>query len=301
MVLKTDNLSLRIPKDGKSLFENLSFELNEGEIGFVSGPTGSGKSTLGLTLCGYLPLWVGSWDISGTISLNGELLEQGSGTAGTGIILENPYTQISGLKRTIYHELAFPLECSGVGTEVMPEIIQRYAELLDIAHLLDRNVRTLSGGELQRVHIAGTLMTQPGFLFLDRPLTEIDLDFRPVLMDILCSSIKDTSAVALIAEDPWLLNDTNFDKEIILGQRAAETQIDLPDPAETPHYVSPAGQNTVLSVESLAFSYDSGKPVLENCSFSLGNGDITLITGPNGSGKNNFGTAHCRYFKTCTG
>ncbi|MBN1293630.1 MAG: ABC transporter ATP-binding protein [Candidatus Latescibacteria bacterium] len=285
MVLKTENLGLRIPKDGNTIFEKLSFELNEGETGFVSGPAGSGKSTLGLALCGFLPLWAGSWDITGTIFLNGKLLEQGSNPAGTGMILENPYTQISGLKRTIFHELAFPLECSGVSPEEMPSIILKYAELLEISHLLDRSIRTLSGGELQRVHIAGTLMTQPRFLFFDRPLTEIDFEFRPVLMDIVCSSIKQTGAAALIAEDPWLLQKDSFDKEIVLGKKGDVEQTEWHQPVHTVNVASHIPQKAVLSVESLAFYYEADKPVLDNCSFSLGNGDITLVTGPNGSGK----------------
>ena len=124
MVLKAENLSLRIPKNNPYIFEGISLELDAGEIGHVYGSSGSGKTILGLTLCGYLPLWAGSWDLEGKIELFGETIRQGSKSSGADMILENPYTQLSGLKRTVFHELAFPLECRGVPAEEMPAVNQ---------------------------------------------------------------------------------------------------------------------------------------------------------------------------------
>ena len=60
MVLRAEKLRLRLPEDGPVIFDDVSFELNEGEIAHLSGPPRSGKTMLGLTMCGYLPLWAGS-------------------------------------------------------------------------------------------------------------------------------------------------------------------------------------------------------------------------------------------------
>ena len=73
MVLKTENLSLSLSGGAKKLFRDISLELYEGELGIVSGRAGSGKTMLGLTFCGFLPLWVGNWELEGKIELLGKL------------------------------------------------------------------------------------------------------------------------------------------------------------------------------------------------------------------------------------
>lgn len=285
MVLKAQNLCLRLPEKGPVIFDDISLELNEGETGYVYGPSGSGKTTLGLTLCGYIPLWAGSWKLDGTIELRGKSLVQGSPTSGTDMILDNPYTQLSGLKRTVFQELAFPLECRGVRPKEMSPLIEEYAELLGITLLLSRNIRTLSGGELQRVLIAGSLITKPEFLFLDRPLTEIDMDFRPVLLEILLSRIKESGSAALISEDPWLVDKNSFDHNIFLGKEEDSDPKFIPVKVYQKRKTGSSANSPLLSVESLSFSYETGKQVVSNCSLSLDKGDIALLTGPNGSGK----------------
>ena len=274
MVLKSQNLCLRLPEKGPVIFEDISFELNEGETGYVYGPSGSGKTTLGLALCGYIPLWAGSWKLDGTIELHGKSLVQGSPASGTDMILENPYTQLSGLKRTVFQELAFPLECRGVKPMEMPPLIGEYAELLGITRLLGRNIRTLSGGELQRVLIAGSLITKPEFLFLDRPLTEIDMDFRPVLLEILRSRIKETGSAALISEDPWLVDKNSFDSDFFLGKEEDTDPKFIPAKVYHKRKDFSSAHSPLLSVESLSFSYETGKQVVSGCSLSLDSGDI---------------------------
>ena len=285
MVLKVEKLCLRVSGDGSPVFDGVSFDLNEGELGYVSGPQGAGKTLLGLTLCGYLHLWVGSWNLDGSIELLGKQIEQDDRFAETGVILENPFTQLSGMKRTVLHELAFPLESRGVEPGKMPPVIEQYADLFGIQHLLGRNVRTLSGGELQRVLFAASLMTVPRFIFLDRPFTEIDAGFRPELLRIIREHLRETGSTALIAEDPWLLPDCRFDREISLGQHGVE-QAPPPYPeGSVRSRKKPSSGETILDVKNLSFGYEDNTPVLDSLSFSLDGGDIALVAGPNGSGK----------------
>ncbi|MCE5252131.1 ATP-binding cassette domain-containing protein [bacterium] len=285
-MLKTDNLTLHLPENGPAVFDGVSFELNKGEIGFISGPPGSGKTALGLTLCGYLPLWAGSWRLDGGIELFGQPVGQGAPAPETGLILENPYSQLSGLKRNVVHELAFPLECRGVDPADMPSIIDRYAVKLGVGHLLERNIRTLSGGELQRVLVAGALMTSPRFLFLDRPLTEIDTGFRPLLMEIIRAHTHENGGIALIAEDPWLFPAGQYDTEISLGAPVDSlSHENVRHKHVSRHETSSTEGAAALTVEGLSFAYRDGRPVLRDLSFSLGKGAVALVSGPNGSGK----------------
>ena len=119
MVLNADSISLALYGGDKPVFSDISLELGEGEIALAAGESGSGKTVLGLTLCGFLPIWAGSWKLHGRIEFLGESLTQGDTPREIGIILENPYTQLSGIKRNVRQELAFPLECRGFNPEDM--------------------------------------------------------------------------------------------------------------------------------------------------------------------------------------
>ena len=284
MVLRAENLCLRLPENGPVIFDDISFEIHGGDIACLTGPPRSGKTMLGLALCGYLPLWAGSWTLEGTIELLSGPVVQGTGYSGAGVILENPYTQLSGLKRTVYHEIAFPLECRGAGPETLSPRIERFANLFGVSHLLDRNIRTLSGGELQRVLFAGAFITAPHFLYLDRPFTEIDEEFRPELMRIIRSQAEESDSAVLISEDSWLLPE-QFDCEIHLGAENGDEETDSIAVPVSREKSCPVSPETILEVENLSFFYDEGNPILNNLSFSVGSGDIAIISGPNGSGK----------------
>ena len=285
MVLRAENLCLRLPENGPVIFDDISFEIHGGDIACLTGPPRSGKTMLGLALCGYLPLWAGSWTLEGTIELLSGPVVQGTGYSGAGVILENPYTQLSGLKRTVYHEIAFPLECRGAGPETLSPRIERFANLFGVSHLLDRNIRTLSGGELQRVLFAGAFITAPHFLYLDRPFTEIDEEFRPELMRIIRSLTEESDSAVLISEDSWLLPGQQFDCEIHLGTENDDVETDLTALPVNTQKCYPVSLEPILEVENLSFLYDEENPVLSNLSFSIGSGDIAILSGPNGAGK----------------
>lgn len=284
MVLNAEHLTLQLPENGRTIFEDVSIGLEEHELGFISGGAGTGKTVLGLALCGYLPLWVGSWALTGGIAMDGRPIEQGMYTKEAGVILENPYIQLSGMKKTVFQELAFPLESRGVKPLTMPERILKYAMLLEVPHLLNRPIRALSGGELQRVLIAATLIIKPRFIFMDRPFTEIDMEFRPRLMNIITSHLHDNGGGALLTEDTWLLPDCRFDREISLGDQNENSTEQHTTEINDDTSRHDSGE-TVLELDSVTFGYPNGTPVLDEFSFTAGRGDIFMVTGRNGSGK----------------
>ncbi|MDP2984530.1 MAG: ATP-binding cassette domain-containing protein [Candidatus Latescibacter sp.] len=283
MVLSVENLGLSLGKKRGSIFRDVSFSLGEGETALLAGKAGSGKTVLGLALCGYLPLWAGNFKLSGRIECLGGQVEQGVNRPEAGILLENPYTQLSGLKGSVLQELAFPLECLGVPRAEMPAVIEQYSALLDIGRILNHPVRALSGGELQRVLVACTLLSHPRFLFLDRPLTEIDAGFRPILLNLFRSHADSVQGAVLLAEDPWLMPGETFKQTVHLGremERHSELRLyqESGEPRKKP-------SDGLLRVEDVSFAYPRGDRVLDKLSFSVGEGDIVFVAGPNGSGK----------------
>jgi energy-coupling factor transport system ATP-binding protein len=286
MVLNASHLGLSLGAEKRTIFREVSCVLGESETGLLLGRSGSGKTAFGMAICGLLPLWAGRFELWGATELFGRAVEQGGCDRDTGIILENPYTQLSGLKNTVRGELAFPLECRGVGRTEMRRIVEETAESLGIHSLLERRVRTLSGGELQRALIACALVTRPRFLFLDRPLTEIDNAFRREVLRLVRTHAREVRGGALMAEDPWLVPEESFEAIVRIGPEEETDEYTPPSLARSDSRTerkAPSGD--LLRVENVRFAYPGGNEILREVSFSIGRGDIAFISGPNGAGK----------------
>jgi energy-coupling factor transport system ATP-binding protein len=280
MVLNTGQLSLSISQ--QPVFSGLSFSLDSGETALVSGPSGSGKTALGLTVCGFARYLSPQAVATGRLELFGTPVVQGEYRRETGIILEDPHAQTSGLKRTVAGELAFPLECRGVVPVTIRERVGHMLSLMEMETLAGRDIVTLSGGELQRLVIGASLIADPRFLFLDRPITELDTDFRKRFPGIVSDHIRAQEGAALLAEDPWLLPASGFFRTISLASADVDIiECKMPEPVQLPT----PGEETAFAVNELCFGYSGGSPLFDGFSLNIPRGGVCLIEGPNGSGK----------------
>ncbi len=288
MLLNVKELGIALGTPAHDVFNGVSFALGGGETALATGTSGAGKTTLGMAIAGLLPEWAGEYTINGGIEFDGGPVVQGQPYPGTSVVMENPYSQLSGLKSTVAGELAFPLECRGIPRGEIVSAIEKTAHMLGIGHLLDRKVRTLSGGELQRLLIATALVAQPRLLFLDRPFTEIDEDSREGILKTIRDHVRTVHGVAIIAEDPWLVKAESFYTVIQLGSDENPDIDEVFSPSEPsgePHRFRMTPSAHLVRVEDLRFAYPGGEEILGGISFSLGRGDIAFITGPNGAGK----------------
>ena len=149
-MIRFDNLSKRYP-GGLEALSNVNFELDAGEMAFLTGPSGAGKSTL-LKL-----LMLMERPTSGTLLINGKNLNRLSRSAiptyrrQIGVVFQNHQLLTD---RTVFDNVALPLQISGYPAS---ETGRRVRAALDGVGLLDKethNPLTLSGGEQQRVGIA---------------------------------------------------------------------------------------------------------------------------------------------------
>ena len=283
MILSAQNIAFSV--HGRDLFRNVSFELDANELGLLTGPSGSGKTALGLAACGFARFIGPDASVTGSLLLFGEPVIQGEYHPGAGLVLENPYVQISGMKRTAGGELAFPLECRGVPAAEIHDRVGRMLGILGITHLENHPLQTLSGGELKRVVIGAGLMTSPRFLFLDRPFAEIDTAFRHELFSLFEEHSSRHGGAALIAEDPWLLPARRFRKEIRLGKEKEYEHADACEPIPQKSCPGDRGRDPVLRVESLSFAYPGAAPLLNDIDLELYPGEVLFLEGPNGAGK----------------
>jgi energy-coupling factor transporter ATP-binding protein EcfA2 len=310
--LIVENLSCRYLTREAPAFQGVSFHLEAGQIVLVAGTSGSGKTTLLRCINGLIPRSYQA-EISGRILLNGEdpsdlTLAEISQIVGT--VLQDPERQILGA--FVRNEVAFGLENLGVPRDEMNERIEASLSHLGIKHLLDRQTFSLSGGEKQKVALAGVMVMRPDVLALDEPLANLDpasareaLALIRRLADegksilIIEHRVEDVLGIkpdlALLLEDgevtylgsaKGLLHKANYRAVKLPAKVVIERVLEADDVSAHARVTQPtADAPNLVTFEQVSFSYISDQPVLDNVNLAIHTGDVIALLGPNGAGK----------------
>lgn len=200
-VIKVENVFYSYPLSKEPVLKNISFEIQRGEVFAIIGNNGQGKTTLCNLIRGFIPR-IYNGELSGRICLNGEKLEQISDeqlVQTVGYLFQNPYTQLSHTKKTVFEEIAFGLENLGVPK---PDILRRVQETIDrlgIAQLEGKNPQKLSGGQMQKVAFASVLVMEPDILIVDEPTSQLDPKSTDEIFEIICS-LREKRITTIIVE-----------------------------------------------------------------------------------------------------
>lgn len=174
--LTIENLKYKYPLSEKFALDDLSFVVEQGEFIGIIGENSAGKSTLCQAIVGLVPhFYKGAY--GGKIIVDGLEVKRSTITElslKVGIVFQNPFTQITGSKMTVFEEIAFGLENMGVPQSEMLGRIDDVLRLFNIAHLKDRNPFDLSGGQMQRMAIASIIAMKPDIIVLDEPTSQLD-------------------------------------------------------------------------------------------------------------------------------
>lgn len=171
-----ENLKYRYPLTEDLALNDISFEIEKGEFIGIIGENGAGKTTLCQALVDLVPhFYKGAYCgkvLVGNLSVGESNIE--TLCTKVGIVFQNPFTQITGSKLTVYDEVAFGLENLGIERSEMLQRIDYSLKLLDIYKFKDRNPFDLSGGQMQRLAIASILAMKPEIIVLDEPTSQLD-------------------------------------------------------------------------------------------------------------------------------
>jgi energy-coupling factor transport system ATP-binding protein len=316
--LLVENLTFRYRDRKAPAITGLSFTANRGEILLVAGASGCGKTTLIRTINGLIPRSY-KGELTGRALIFGEetltwKLSQISQKVGT--VLQDPERQILGTK--VLNEVAFGLENLGLPRD---EIIQRVDEalgFLNITDLRNRETFNLSGGEKQKVALAGVLAMRPSILLLDEPLASLDpasaqdtLDAVRELADkgmtVLMVEHRVEDVLRIRPERVMFLSDgqirylgtvdglskvVNYREVKLRAGDILERAKQDPRPIDLkilPDAVTGNRQNDVLvKFEDVGFSYEAETEVLHGINLEIRRGDVIAVLGPNGAGKTTF-------------
>ena len=165
------NTNLQI--DQKKILENVNFELNEGDLKFLIGKTGTGKTTFINSIFGNLEIKNSDkFEVLGFNLKNLNEKEIPNLRRKIGFVFQD-FKLLN--DRSVYDNLEFVLKATGNNNkEEIDEKIQRVLKLVSINNSLDKFPNELSGGEQQRVAIARSILNNPELIIADEPTGNLD-------------------------------------------------------------------------------------------------------------------------------
>ena len=312
--LVVEDLTFRYRDRGSPSISSISFELPAGHLLLLAGSSGCGKTTLARCINGLIPR-------SYKGELSGRILLHGQNTAGwplarisqmVGTVLQDPERQILGTR--VLNEVAFGLENLGLARAEILERVDRAVEHLGIGALRDRETHNLSGGEKQKVALAGVLAMRPSLLILDEPLASLDPASAQEALALVRRLIDEGMSVLMIehrVEDVLHIHpdEVMFMTEgrmryqgPVAGLERAVDYREVKLPAEMviaraaqepqPHVAPPAIRRSsgqarppLVQFEGVRFGYDAADSVLHDINLEIRPGEVIAVLGPNGAGK----------------
>lgn len=209
-VLSVSNATLSFAE--RSIWADLSFEVNAGEFIAVIGANGSGKSMLLKSILGQQRL------SSGSIKFQGEPVTHGNTKIG---YIPQHRAMDAGLPLKVIDAVRFGLDGHTYGLPLPNKEKKNLAlaalESVDGLHLAQSPVGSLSGGEMQRVRVAQALISGPSLILADEPLSALDLHHQQVVSDLIAKQRNSGSAVLFVTHDVNPIIDY-VDKVLYLAQ-----------------------------------------------------------------------------------
>ena len=199
-MISFSHVSLIYPNAERTIIQDVSFSVNEGEFVLIMGHTGAGKSSVLKLINGLVPHHTGGI-LSGEITVAGRstrALKPGELADIVGVVGQNPSNGF--VSDVVEDEIAFSLETLGIDPDVMRKRVEEVLDLLALAPLRRRNISELSGGEQQRVAIAAALVTNPKVLLLDEPTSALDPIAAEEVLSILHRLVHDLGLTIVVSE-----------------------------------------------------------------------------------------------------
>ena len=228
--LKLENVNYKYPLEEKNTLKNINIEIKKGEFWAVIGKNGSGKTTLCNILRRFVPDFY-KGELTGKITLEGKELKDYSQkeiVQKIGFVFQNPFTQISGVKNTVFEEIAYGLENLGIEREIIISEVEKILKLLEIERLRDKNPYNLSGGQKQRVALASIIAMNPDILVIDEPTSQLDPKGTEDIFKIINLMANEGKTIILVEHKLELIaeyaeNILVLDEgEVILSGKASE-------------------------------------------------------------------------------
>jgi energy-coupling factor transport system ATP-binding protein len=311
------------PRSDAATLNDITLDITPGTVTLLCGASGSGKTSALQLLNGLVPHFHHG-TITGAVRVSD--LDIGSADIGacgevSATVFQNPKTQF--FTSSVRSELAFRMENHGVPQETMNASVKNTAEECGIAYLLDRQLKEMSGGELQKVACAQAISANTPLILFDEPTSNLSVeaieDFAAML-----TRLKHQGRTIVIAEHRLYFLRGLIDQAVLLeggrivkrmSGRSFFSQSDderrkaglrtLLRPSLKSHTTdqgagsaisTTAHENTGLRLDHLHFSYGS-KSILNINHAEFPKCSISALVGANGAGKSTLARLICGLLK----
>jgi len=188
IVIHIENVSKQYKTADFFAIDQLSLEINQGEIYGLLGPNGAGKTTLISMLCGLLKPTSGSIEINGLTFRNAaKKIKQAIG------VIPQEYALYPTL--TAYENLMYFGAMYGLSTVDLKKIVIESLEQLGLEKFAHKKINTFSGGMKRRVNLIAGILHQPEILFLDEPTVGVDVQSKNVIIEHLKALNKNGTTI----------------------------------------------------------------------------------------------------------
>ena len=287
-------------KNNNMILENISFSLKKNKYNVIIGKNGSGKSTI-------LKLIVGLEKISGgQIFIDNEELvykrdELYKIRKKTGIVFQESNEHIIG--ETVAESLIFGMENNRIPLEKMKENMDKYIKLFQLENIIDKKTVNLSGGEKQKVALAGAVITEPEIILLDEVTEMWDKATKDKMNGIIEEFLKDGKTVVSVTHNPEEIKRSDNivfiteEGKIVTGKSEEVNKIiEEKENTEINHEViseysadltkiSLKEEEIKVKIKNISYYYEKKRKIIDSFSVNIPKDSITAITGKSGTGK----------------
>ncbi|WP_024626555.1 energy-coupling factor transporter ATPase [Bifidobacterium sp. A11] len=302
--------------------DHLSMEVHAGEHLCILGANGSGKSTLGSILSGATAPDHGQVELMGR-TVCSDTPDQGrqidaeayrQARRSIGMVFQNPEDQI--VTTVVQDDVAFGPENLGLPRQKMLSCVPAALKQVDLQARMNDDPTRMSGGQQQRLALAGSLAMNPGMMVLDEPGAMLDAAGRKEIQSILCRLTAQGTAVVHITH--LLEQARQADRVLVLdhGRIVASgrpdqilTRQDLPALVGEPDQNRPTQNGAsdtdtktavddhavpMVKLSDVSYSFpDADSKALSQVNLELAAGQTLAIIGRNGSGKSTLARLIC--------
>lgn len=282
----------------KVALSDISFSLSKGEYLVVTGSNGSGKSTLARIIAGLLKAQSGS--VSGDSFRKNDSHKKTQKkipitSVPNGMVMQNAKNQL--IAETVIKDASFGPENLNLPKDECIKRAEQALELMDMLNAREQLTATLSGGQQQKLCIAGILALTPELLILDEALSMVDPERRGIILNYIDEYHKNGGTILSITHNK---DEASRSTRLIhLQQGKIVFDGTFPEFSKTHSFFSPTYEkrkittsldektknNIIINVENLEYTYPKQTELFKNFSLSIQKGTLTAIIGQSGSGK----------------
>lgn len=199
VIMECRNISYQYPLADEPVLKDINVRIEKGKVYGVIGQNGAGKTTFCAVLRGFAPSFY-KGKLEGEVLLEGKNITEYGGEISTriGYVFQNPFTQISGVKDTVYEEVCYGLENFGVPVDEIDRRVMEVMKTTNIESLALRNPFQISGGQMQRVALASVIVLEPDVLIIDEPTSQLDPDGTESVFEVIKTMKQKHKTIILV-------------------------------------------------------------------------------------------------------